>query len=148
MAKGRVSFNVRKYTDPLDRAIATLPEFREEMDDVGKVAEEQARAFTNSRPSAKSGKPGRATGTDMADDITHTMTSPGANRFQLRVGWLRDAENWYKLQDQGFWHWRGGGWIEGTHALRDVSDNATDMMEDRALRFRKRIAKIAVGKEK
>lgn len=148
MARSRVNFNVKKYTDALDRAIATLPEFVDEMDDVGQIAEDQARAFTNSRPSAKSGKPGRATGTDMAPDITHTMTSPGANRFQLRVGWLRNAENWYQLQDQGFWHWRGGGWIEGTHALRDASDNAIDLMEDRAFRFRKRIAKIAVGKEK
>lgn len=146
----RVNFKVRQYTDPLERAINTLPEFQKEMEDIGTVGENIAQTLIESRPSAKSGKPGRATGTDMAADVTHTVKATRAYRYQLRIGWLNRMQEWYNLQEHGFMYVHAliPFWIEGTNALEDTADRVDDLMEDAAQKFRKRIAKIATGKGK
>lgn len=143
-----VRFKVNKYTDPLDRAIAELPQVRKGMEEAAKVAENSAKNYVETRPSLQSGKPGRATGTNMADDITHTITTPGSNRFLLRIGWLKNYEKWYSYQDQGFHHYPDFGFIEGAHALKDAEENAVDLIEEVVDKHRKKIKAIATGKSR
>lgn len=144
----RVNFRVRQYTDPLKRAIKALPEIKDEMDTIGQIAEVAAKQMIDSRPSLKSGKPGRATGTDMSADVDHTVKATQAYKYQLRVGWLNRAEDWYRLQDQGFMfvHAAIPFWIEGTDALEDTADLVDDMIEEAVQKHRKKIARLAVGK--
>lgn len=144
----RVNFRVRQYTDPLRRAIKELPSIQQEMETIGEIAEVAAKQMIDSRPSASSGKPGRATGTDMSADVEHKVKATQAYRYQLRVGWLNRMEEWYKLQDQGFLYIHAAipFWIEGTNALEETGDLVDDMIHEAADKHRKKIARIATGK--
>lgn len=139
----RVNFKTARLIDGLNRAIAEIPELADEMETDGKISAQAIRQMIDSRPSAKSGKPGRATGTSMSADITHKVSKPGKNRFFLRVGWLNNRLHWYPLQDDGFRHWRSGDWIEGTHALKDGREIMEDLIDDSFSKWKKRIEKLA-----
>lgn len=145
----RVNFRVRQYTDPLHRAISALPEIQEQMDVIGEIGEVAAKQMIDSRPSASSGKPGRATGTNMSADVDHKVRATQPYRYQLRIGWLNRAEEWYKLQDQGFMYVHAAipFWIEGTNALEETGDLVDDMIREAVDKHRKKIARIAVGKK-
>lgn len=146
----RVNFKVRQYTEPLKRAITALPEIKDEMELIGAFGEQIAKDMIDSRPSAKSGKTGRATGTNMSADVDHKVRATQAYRYQLRIGWLNRMEEWYKLQDQGFMYVHAliPFWIEGTNALEETSERMDDMIEEAVDKHRKKIKRLAIGKSK
>lgn len=146
----RVSFKVKKFTDPLHRAVAEIDSLRDIMEDIAEEGADVAQDFINSRPSLKSGKPGRATGTDMAADVVGKVTTPRKHKYVMRIGWLNRNEDWYKLQESGFMFVRAiiPFWIEGTNALEDAGEIVQSDMDAAVTRYKRRIGRLAVGKEK
>ena len=60
-----------------------------------------------------------------------SMDSRGSNQYnrQYRFGWLKDPEDYFLYQDEGFWHWGAGKSIEGILALKQGHDAATRAAE-------------------
>ena len=56
-----------------------------------------------------------------------SMDSRGSNQYnrQYRFGWLKDPEDYFLYQEEGFWHWGAGKSIEGILALKQGHDAAT-----------------------
>jgi len=82
-----------------------------------------AKEFTATRGTAKSGKAGRVDTNAMLDAFKGEVTK-GANEVAGRFGFLDAKELYFKLQtSSGFMH---GDFIEPTFALRDAADIADD----------------------
>lgn len=93
----------------------------EAMEVVIQAAVLNAKEFTASRPSAKSGKAGRVDTNDMIDAIKGDIKA-GADEVLGRFGFIEAQELYFKLQTvTGFMH---GDFIEPTNALRDAKDIA------------------------
>ena len=60
-----------------------------------------------------------------------SMDSRGSNQYnrQYRFGWLKDPEDYFLYQEEGFWHWGAGKSIEGILALKQGHDEATRAAE-------------------
>lgn len=60
-----------------------------------------------------------------------SMDSRGSNQYnrQYRFGWLKDPEDYFLYQEEGFWHWGAGKSIEGILALKQGHDAATRAAE-------------------
>ena len=55
-----------------------------------------------------------------------SMDSRGSNQYnrQYRFGWLKDPQDYFLYQEEGFWHWGAGKSIEGMLALKEGFDKA------------------------
>ena len=60
-----------------------------------------------------------------------SMDSRGSNQYnrQYRFGWLKDPQDYFLYQEEGFWHWGAGKSIEGILALKQGHDAATRAAE-------------------
>ena len=60
-----------------------------------------------------------------------SMDARGSNQYnrQYRFGWLKDPEDYFLYQEEGFWHWGAGKSIEGILALKQGHDAATRAAE-------------------
>ena len=60
-----------------------------------------------------------------------SMDSRGSNQYnrQYRFGWLKDPQDYFLYQEEGFWHWGAGKSIEGILALKQGHDEATRAAE-------------------
>lgn len=92
-------------------------------------AVEDAKTFTATRPSAKSGKAGRIDTGAMFDDIVGRVWQDEKENIIGDFGFLDHQEFYYFLQtDEGFKNWRSGEFIEPTFALRDAAVIAFDKL--------------------
>lgn len=133
-----VRFNVTKLQDKLGRAIGDIPEIAGIMEEMGVQAEGLGKQYIGSRPGAKTGKQGRIESGDMQSDFSHKLTTPGKDRFYLRVGFIKNLKKYYTFQDIGFLHARSREQIEGVHAIRDTKDDITnDLMPQAEKKIRK-----------
>lgn len=82
-----------------------------------------AKEFTASRPSAKSGKSGRVETSKMMEEIMGRSYREGVAVIVGEFGFLNGpAELYMALQtNTGFKHWLSGEFIEPTFALRDAA---------------------------
>jgi len=95
-------------------------------------AVEDAKRFTASRPSAKSGKSGRIETGDMMDAIVGRVYQNAEESIIGDFGFLDRQEFYFFLQtDEGFRNWRSGEFIEPTFALRDAAIIAFNKLLDR-----------------
>ena len=55
-----------------------------------------------------------------------SMDARGSNQYnrQYRFGWLKDPQDYFLYQEEGFWHWGAGKSIEGMSALKEGFDKA------------------------
>lgn len=55
-----------------------------------------------------------------------SMDARGSNQYnrQYRFGWLKDPQDYYLYQEEGFWHWGASKSIEGMFALEEGFDKA------------------------
>ena len=55
-----------------------------------------------------------------------SMDARGSNQYnrQYRFGWLKDPQDYFLYQEEGFWHWRASESIEGMFALKEGFDKA------------------------
>ena len=60
-----------------------------------------------------------------------SMDSRGSNQYnrQYRFGWLKNPQDYFLYQEEGFWHWGAGKSIEGILALKQGHDEATRAAE-------------------
>lgn len=92
------------------------------MNNVIDEAVADAKRFTATRPSAKSGKAGRVNSGDMMDAIVGRVWQNEREQIIGDLGFLNEQQFYYFLQtDTGFKHWLSGEFIEPTHALRDAA---------------------------
>lgn len=93
------------------------------MASVIRIAVDDAKRFTASRPSAKSGKAGRIESGKMMEEIMGRSYREGVANVVGEFGFLNGpAELYMALQTStGFKHWRSGEFIEPTFALRDAA---------------------------
>lgn len=86
-------------------------------------AVEDAKRFTETRPSAKSGKSGRVESGKMVEQIIGRSYREGTRRVIGEFGFLNGpAELYMALQTvTGFKHWLSGDFIEPTFAFRDAA---------------------------
>lgn len=88
------------------------------------------------RGTAKSGKAGRIDTGRMHDAVTSRVVrrSDGA---QLDIGWIRDREDYFLMQEGGFFNVAAGVDVEGMYALQDTAEmvfNKLDNDIERAIR--------------
>jgi len=99
------------------------------MENVIDQAVQDARNFTATRPSAKSGKRGRVDTGLMMDSIVGKVWQDNEENIIGELGFLDVQEFYFFLQtDEGFQHWRSGEFIEPTFALRDAAVIAFDKL--------------------
>lgn len=99
------------------------------MERVIEEAVADAKRFTASRPSRKSGKAGRVDTGNMMDDIVGKVWQTSEEEIIGDFGFLDNQEFYYFLQtDEGFKHWISGEFIEPTNALRDAARIAFDKL--------------------
>lgn len=80
--------------------------------------------FTESRPSASSGKAGRVDTGAMRDAVSYRVEQ-SMGQIVGDLGFLNEQAFYYFLQtDTGFTNWRSGEWIAPTYALRDAANIA------------------------
>lgn len=86
-------------------------------------AVEDAKRFTATRPSRKSGKQGRIETGKMVEQIIGRSYREGVRNVVGEFGFLNGpAELYMALQtSSGFTHWRSGEFIEPTFAFRDAA---------------------------
>lgn len=98
------------------------------IDEMSKVQIEevrQARAYTESRPSPKSGRTGRVDSGKMRDSIVGETKLTKSGLVTNRVGFLAGREAYFKYQTStGFVNNRSGDFIEPTLALKDAHEDA------------------------
>lgn len=89
--------------------------------DIGQQGAQQAKAFTASRPSAKSGKAGRVETGKMMEAISYRVTRNGPYQVLLEMGFTDFAEPYFVYQTStGFRHNRSGEFIAPTLAVVDA----------------------------
>lgn len=89
--------------------------------EVIRQAVEDMRRFTESRPSAKSGKAGRVESGEMLAAIGGDIFRYGMDRIVGQFGFTNQTELYYYLQTvSGFQHVWSGDFIEPTFAMRDA----------------------------
>jgi hypothetical protein len=92
------------------------------MDEVIAQAVYDMRAFTATRPSAKSGKGGRIDTSDMLNAIDGEVLWDSVDRLVGRFGFTDRQELYFMWQTTtGFRHYKSGEFIEPTFALRDAA---------------------------
>lgn len=97
------------------------------MTEVIKQAVEDMRRFTESRPSAKSGKQGRVETGQMLDAIAGRVQQEG-DRIVGEFGFLDRQDLYFALQTSlGFRH-QSGAFIEPTFAQRDAQRIAIEQL--------------------
>lgn len=86
-------------------------------------AVQDAKDFTASRPSNKSGKAGRVESGKMMNEIIGRSYREGVSKVVGEFGFINGpAELYMALQTStGFKHWLSGDFIEPTFALRDAA---------------------------
>ena len=105
--------------------------------------------------------PGRYDTGAMHDSVTY-VTEQAKDRVSVRVGWVRNFQDYFGYQDSGFKNWYTlGGFIinrpwfrrmpspvdqEGIHALRDSRMLAVQLMNEKSAKFIAKFKKIANGK--
>lgn len=89
------------------------------------------RQMISTRPSAKSGKPGRIDTGHMLSSVSH-FTNPGtkAGNVSGRFGWIDGGEDYFLYQEAGFTHNRSGEWIEGMYAMQDSGDYVANKLRE------------------
>lgn len=76
------------------------------------------------KDSEKSGRlrggssPGRVNTGNMRDSVSVRFEGQGSKKIGA-FGWIRNFENYFGYQDNGFYHVLAGRTVEGMHALRD-----------------------------
>lgn len=112
-----------------------------EIDDVSKNAvtfvenviatgAQDARDYTLTRPSAKSGKTGRVETGLMADSFSSQMESTGPNVIRGVYGFLDVEPEYFVLQTEtGFMHSRSGQYIAPTLAMKDAYETSKQMVD-------------------
>ena len=55
-----------------------------------------------------------------------SVDARGSNKYnrQYRFGWLKNPQDYFLYQEEGFWHWGAGKSIEGMFALKAGFDEA------------------------
>ena len=55
-----------------------------------------------------------------------SMDARGSNQYnrQYRFGWLKNPQDYFLYQEEGFWHWGASKSIEGMFALKEGFDKA------------------------
>lgn len=107
----------------------------DQMQDVVADAAEEGANITKhhieTRGTMKSGKRGRVETGEMRDSVTSEVKKSGGD-VTASFGWIGDAKDYYKYQEQGFNHIAGVK-VEGMYALRDagieVKKNVLEDME-------------------
>ena len=140
----------------------------EEIGDASK--EEMQRIIRDSESSwgrfrISAGLGGKGTGRydtgEMHDSVTY-VTEQAKDRISVRVGWVRNFQDYFGYQDSGFKNWYTlGGFLgnipwfrrmpspidqEGIHALRDSRMLAVQLMDEKSANFIAKFKKIADGK--
>jgi len=88
-------------------------------------AVEDAKRFTASRPSRKSGKSGRVDTGEMLESIMGRTFKEGVLQIVGEFGFIDQQELYYALQTStGFRHYLSGDFIGPTFALRDAARQA------------------------
>lgn len=96
-------------------------EFDQAMGEVIAQAVYDMRRFTETRPSAKSGKQGRVDTAEMLASIAGETFWDGVDRIVGRFGFLDRQELYFSLQtNTGFTHYLSGEFIAPTLAMRDA----------------------------
>ena len=84
-------------------------------------AVDNMKHFIETRPSLKSGKPGRVESGDMLKDVAGEVFYDGVGGMVGKFGFLNVQELYYALQTStGFTHYKSGEFIEPTFAMRDA----------------------------
>ncbi len=108
------------FTWPQDKLYRIYEKVPGLMEQLIQEAVENARRFTATRPSAKSGKDGRVETGRMMDAIMGRILQEGKDRIIAELGFLDDQELYFALQSvTGFRH-PGGAAIAPTLAIRDA----------------------------
>lgn len=65
----------------------------------------------------------------MLDGVS--IDARGSNQFnrRYRFGWLKNPQDYFLYQEEGFWHWGAGKSIEGIFALKQGFDHAVTQAE-------------------
>jgi hypothetical protein len=99
------------------------------MNNVINEAVMDAKRFTATRPSAKSGKAGRVDTGLMMDSIVGRVWQDQREQIIGEFGFLNEQQLYFYLQtDTGFKHFMTGDFIEPTFALRDAAYIAFDKL--------------------
>lgn len=110
---------VGKYKKNADKA----------MTEVIALAVYDMKRFTETRPSAKSGKQGRVDTADMLNAIDGEAFWEGVDKIVGRFGFLNRQELYFALQTStGFTHYLSGEFIEPTFAMRDAAVSAVQRL--------------------
>jgi hypothetical protein len=92
------------------------------MDEVIAQAVYDMKRFTETRPSAKSGKQGRIETSDMLNAIDGEVFWDSIDRLVGKFGFTDRQEMYFMWQTTtGFRHYKSGEFIEPTFALRDAA---------------------------
>lgn len=92
------------------------------MERVVKQAVEDMRRFTETRPSAKSGRAGRVDTGEMLESIAGRTFNDGVDKIVGEFGFLSRKDLYFMLQTStGFRHYISSEFIEPTFAMRDAA---------------------------
>jgi hypothetical protein len=113
-----------------------VAEFRKKVEaamvEVINQAVEDMRRYTESRPSAKSGKAGRIETGAMLESIAGKTFMEGADKVVGQFGFINRQELYFMLQTStGFEHYGSGDFIEPTFAMRDAAVTAVQNLIQR-----------------
>lgn len=101
---------------------------QEAMEEVIQQAVMDMKRFTETRPSANSGKSGRVDTGEMLNAIAGRVLNEGADRIVGEFGFLDRQELYYALQTSlGFQH-INGAFIDPTYAQRDAQVAAIERL--------------------
>lgn len=85
--------------------------------------------------------PGRVDSGDMRNAVG-VRFERGAQQTNVAFGWIRNFENYFGYQDQGFYHKQKGETVEGMFALRDARQYvATQVLPKLIQKYQKRITR-------
>ena len=85
--------------------------------------------------------PGRVDSGDMRDAVG-VRFERGAQQTNAAFGWIRNFENYFGYQDQGFYHVKANRMVDGMFALRDARLYVTKQVLPKLVRkYKNRIAR-------